>query len=266
MKTLDEIYNDLKKDFYKNTDIDIEEGTVIDYYNLSVSSMIEKTYEEIENNKTPHIYSSLSGDKLDNIGILCGIARRPNESDKNYSYRILNWNVSNKAANTTSIETALMDLEYASHVTYIPFVFGCGTAAAYIIPKNMNNDIKTLAVQEAKSRLSKVISPSTYIEYIIPKIRKIDLVLLIKSELSDLLTIKELIANDIIKYINNIAPGDYLQIGEINRIGINELNVNYFSVGHLFINDEETGIVSSLQKVESKFLISKENITWLEVE
>lgn len=266
MKTLENIYDSINKRFYEKTNIDIEQGTIIDLYNLANAEMLEEAYQEIENNKTPHIFTSLSGENLDNMGILCGVARRPSETDKNYLYRILNWNVSNKSSNLTSIETALMDMVYASHVTHVPHAFGCGTAAAYIIPKDISDNGKALALAETKSRLANVISPSSYVEYIIPTIIPIKLVLLIKSELSDISYIKSNINGQILEYINSIAPGDYLEVGDINKIGINQIGINYFNVGHLFISDNETGDLSILQTVESKFLISENDITWLEVE
>lgn len=266
MKSIHDIYQNIRNKFFNKTGIDVERGTAIDYYVLASSEMISDAYEEIENNKTPHIYSSLSGEKLDDMAVLVGLTRRADESDKNFLYRILNWNISNKCSNYTAIETALMNMAFSSHATYVPHTFGCGTAAAYIIPKTMSDEGKELAINETKNRLEKVVSPSSYIEYIIPKIVSIKINALIKAKASDIKTIKSNITDKIIKYVNGIAPGDYLEVGEINKIGTNEANVNYFNVGHLFIDDMETGAVSILQKVDSKFLISADDIIWSEVE
>ena len=266
MKTMQEIYQDIRNKFFKKTSIDIERGSTIDYYILATSDMISDAQKEIENNKTPHIYSSLKGEQLDDMAVLVGLTRRQDESDKNFLYRILNWNISNKASNLTAIETALMDMKFCSHVTYVPHVFGCGTSAAYIIPKNMNEEGKELAIEETKNRLKDVVSPSSYIEYIIPKISSIKMRLLINAKAADIKTIKNNIQDKIIKYVNGIAPGEYLEIGEINKIGSNEPNIKYFNVGNLFVNGKETGAVSILQKVDSKFVMSEEDIIWLEVE
>lgn len=266
MKTMQDIYQEIRNKFFNKTGIDVERGTAIDYYVLASSEMIAEAHKEIENNKTPHIYSSLSGEKLDDMAVLVGLTRRPDESDRNFLYRILNWNVSNKASNSTAIETALMDMTFSSHVTYVPHTFGCGTATAYIIPKTMSEEGKELAIEETKSRLKDVVSPSSYIEYIIPKVTSIKINALIKAKASDVKAIQNNIADKILKYVNGIAPGDYLEVGEINKIGSSEANVNYFNVGHLFVNNVETGAVSILQKVDSKFIISLEDIIWSEVE
>jgi hypothetical protein len=263
---MQEIYQNIRNKFFKDTSIDVERGSTIDYYILATSNMISDAHKEIENNKTPHIYSSLKGEQLDDAAVLVGLTRRPDESDKNFLYRILNWNVSNKASNLTAIETALMDMQFCSHVTYVPHTFGCGTSAAYIIPKNMNEEGKELAIEETKARLKDVVSPSSYIEYIIPKISSVKMKILINAKAADVITIKKNIEDKIIKYVNGIAPGEYLEVGEINRLGTNEANVKYFNVGSLFINNKETGAISILQKVDSKFVMSEADIIWLEVE
>lgn len=266
MKTSNDIYNDVTKKFYNKTNIVVERGTVIDSYMLALSDTVAEAYVEIENNKTPHIYSSLKGENLDNLALLFGLSRRADESDKNFLYRITKANTSNQASNYTTIETALMDMQYASHVTYVPHAFGCGTAAAYIIPKVMDEENNNLAIEETKKRLNNVISPSTYIEYIIPTIVKLDFNILIKATNADLENIKNNISDKIVKYVNGIAPGANLEIGELNRIGNAETNVIYFNVSNVFVNGTETGQVSILQKVESKFMIDKTNLNWMEVE
>lgn len=267
IKTLQEIYDSIKDKIVKKSSIDIEKGTVIDSFLLATSEMILTAENEIEDNKNPYMYSKLSGQNLDDMAILLGLTRRGDESDKNFLYRILKWNTSNKASNYDSIETALMNMEYCSHVTYVPLAYGCGTAAAYIIPKNMDDEYKKYAIDETKSRLYPVVSPSSYIDYIIPEILSVKLNILYKADNIDLTVIKNEVNEKIINYINNIAPGEYLEIGNINKLGINENNINYFNVSNIFINSEEIGEVSILQKIETKLLVnSSANINWVEVD
>jgi hypothetical protein len=265
MKTTDEIYDDIKSDFYDKSGIDIQENSAIDYFNLSVSSSIETAYEEIKNNRTPHLYSGLTGSDIDDLGILVGISRETNETDKSYLYRTLKWNISNKASNSTAIEDALINLTYSSHVTPIPKAFGCGTQAFYIIPTSMDDTTKSLAISEVQTKLKNVIDPSMYVEYIIPTIIYIKMQILYRATSADIDTIKDTINESIIEYINGIAPGDYLEVGKINNIGDDTTNISYFNVAHLFVNDEEIGDIELLQTVEKKFLITSDNITWLEV-
>lgn len=266
MKSLQEIYNDIKSRFFKDTGIDIERGTAIDYFVLASSDMIAEAHQVIEDNKTPHIYSSLSGTRIDDMGILCGVTRKADESDKNFLYRLINWNVSNKAANNTAIETALMNLKNSSNVTYVPHAFGCGTAAAYIIPHIMDETNIELATNEVKSVLADVVSPSTYIEYIVPILREVRITCSFKAIAADKEAIKSNISSKIVSYVNGIAPGDNLEIGHINKIGIEEPNVQYFNVTSLNIDGKEIGEVSVLQKVESKFITTEDSIIWVEVE
>lgn len=266
MSEIEQIYDKIKNKISEKLNVEIKKGTIIDLFILCVSDMLNQAKVEIEKSKNPHIFSNLKGQSLDDMGILFGITRKANESDKNYLYRIVKWNTSNKASNYDSIETALMNPIYSSHITYVPKAFGCGTAAAYVIPKIIDDENKISALNEAKELLENVSSPSTYIEYIIPTILSIKIVILYKTSSDDINAIKKNINENIVNYINNIAPGEYLKIGNINKIGITDSYLEYFTVNNLFINNEEYGSVEILQKVESKFLIESEsNIIWKEV-
>lgn len=266
MKSLQEIYSDIRSKFYKSTGIDVERGTTIDYFMLASAEMLEQAHKEIEDNKTPHVFSNLSGSRIDDMAMLCGLTRKADESDRNFLYRLLKWNISNKASNLTAIETALMDLNNCSHVTYVPHTFGCGTATAYIIPKSMDDVTKELAIAETKSALSEVVSPSTFVEYMIPEIREVRMTCLYKATALDKSAIQKNISNKIIEYVNGVEPGQCLEVGYINRIGITEPNVEYFNIANLSINGEEIGDVSILQKVDSKLITSADNMIWMEVE
>ena len=62
----------------------IAPGSVIDLYNTATSKVYEDLYLEIENNKTPHIWSNLEGEKLDDTGIWVNLPRKDGENDNNY--------------------------------------------------------------------------------------------------------------------------------------------------------------------------------------
>ena len=262
--TMDEVYSNLINNFYSKTNIDIQKGTVIDNFMLAISDMIQSAYDEIENNKTPYKYTDIKGENLDSIALFFGMSRKANESDKNFLYRITKWNTSNKASNLDAIETALMNLTYSSNVTYMPYAYGCGTAAAYIIPRQLTDEYKELAIAEVKSVLQKVTSPSTYINYVIPEILPVKIIIIYKSSYEEINSIVNEVNEKIIEYINAIPTGEYLEVGYINKLGINNNYINYFNVVSLTIDGEEIGSVSALQKVESKFLIDESNIVWQE--
>ena len=78
----------------------------------------------------------------------------------------------------------------------------------------------------------------------------------------DLDTIKDNLETKISEYINKIAPGDYLEVGEINRMGINENNVDYFNVTALLIDNVVTSDIRVLQTIDSKMLYDE--IIWAE--
>nr|DAU23716.1 MAG TPA: Baseplate J-like protein [Caudoviricetes sp.] len=257
MKTLDQIYKSIKETYYNRTKLEIAEGSVIDNFVNSVSDGIEEVYETIENNKNPHLFTKLEGSDIDSMGMLVGCARRPDEDDQTYLYRMINWNTSNQASNSTAVETALTSMTYASNVTYVPLTQGVGTATAYIIPKKLENS--DLAIAETKQRLEDVISIGTYVDYVVPTLLPVKLVAYISAS-RDLDNVKANITSKVEEYINNIAPGDKLEIGAINKIGVNETNVNYFSLTQMYINSKEYQEISAIQKLEEKFLFDE--IIW----
>ena len=259
-KTFDDIYKNLKKNFYNYSKINITEGTVLDFLFLSVTEAFKKIYEEIDNNKTPHIYSSLKGAELDSFGLQLGVIRVPNEQDDSFLTRIMTWKLSNEKSNLTAINNSLMNLQYASYVTYVPLTQGTATATAYVIPKSYNEDIPQKAINEVMYKLKETVSPSTYITYIIPNIKSIKLIVYINGENTDLNLAKLNLKTKIKDYINNIAPGDYLSIGAINKIGVNEEGISYFKIEQIYIDNQEIKDLEVLQKTDSKFIF--EDITW----
>ena len=257
MKTIEDIYTSIKNSFYNRTKLEIAEGSVIDNYTNSVSVGLMEAYNEIEQNKNPHIFTKLEGNDIDSMGILVGCARRSNEDDRTYLYRMINWNTANQTANATAIEAALTTLDYSSNVTYVPFTHGVGTATAYIIPKNLDNS--ELAIQEVKDRLKNIVSQGSHVEYVIPNMKPVRLVIYMSVD-KDEDNIKRNLEDKIKEYINNIAPSNKLEIGQINKIGINETNVNYFSVSQMYLGNEECQDIYAIQKLEDKFLFDE--IVW----
>lgn len=259
MKTINDIYESIINRFKSKTKLDIAKGSVLDSYIISASAGIESVYEEIENAKNPHIFTKLEGSYLDKMGMLVGCARQPGEDDETYKYRMLAWNTSNQAANTTAIETALMNLTNASSATYVPHTQGVGTGTVYIIPKTLSDDNIDKAINEVKEKLANVFSPGSYIEYVVPKIIPVSIVAYL-SVYKDEETIKENITAKFAEYINNLAPGEALEVGQLNKIGISEQNVNYFLVSTVIMDNAEMQGISKIQKLQSKFVF--DNITW----
>ena len=259
MKTIEQIHKTIENRFYERTKLTIAEGSTIDNFNNSVSSAIEDAYKEIEDSKNPHIFTNLEGSNIDSMGILVGCARRPDEDDRTYLYRMINWNTSNQASNSLAIETSLTTMTYASNVTYVPYTQGVGTATAFIIPKKLDDETKELAIKETKERLSNVVSKGTYIEYSIPKMLPVRLVVYLSVN-RDEDNIKANIQTKFQNYINNIAPGDKLEIGQLNKLGVNEPNVSYFSVSQIYVNNQEVQEISIIQKLEEKLLFDE--IIW----
>jgi hypothetical protein len=254
------IHRDIQRRFEEMTHKTIQEGSVMDFYTVATSDALEDVYKEIEDNKTPHIYTGLKGKNLDDFGFFVNCPRQPDESDEQYLYRTMNWKLRSEASNTTAIQNALLSMEFASNVEYIPLTNGCGTATAFIIPKNYEEETIEKALEETKERISSIVSPSLYIDYIVPSIVPVRIHIYMQSEDGDTELIKGNLDFKIRNYINEIPPTESLHVGAINRMGINEPQVNFFSVLQVFIDNEETKEIEILQGLETKLILDE--IIW----
>lgn len=263
MKSFTDIYNSIINKFKSKTSLSIAVGSVLDKFFISTSYGILDAYQEIEDAKNPHIYTKLEGDNIDSVGLLVGCPRRENEIDSDYLYRMLNWNTSNQCGNLTAITDALRNMTYVSNAEYVPYVFGTGTAAVYIIPVSLDDDTIKKAINEVKERLVDVVSNSTYIEYIIPELLPVKFEVYFAAYKNED-SIKSQIEEAFEKYINGIAPGDKLDLGYLSNLGVTTNNVRLFVISNATINSKQLTDLGTIQKLESKFIF--DSIIWKEVE
>ena len=259
MKTSEEVYESLKSNFEDKINDSIQTGSVIDIYNKTIADECRDMYQYIEDNKNPYLFTNTFGEDLDSLGYWVNLTRETDETDEHYKYRLKDWLLTSEASNTTAISNSLLNPQYASNIQYVPYTYGSGTATCYIIPLEYEEEIINAALEEAADLIKNVVSPSLYVEYIVPSIRSVRLNCFL-SVTGDEATIKSNITTKIQEYINGIAPGDYLSVGDIIRLGINETGVEYFNVVSLFIDEEQTTDIEIIQELETKFLF--DNIIW----
>ena len=259
MKTSEEVYESLKSNFEDKINDSIQTGSVIDIYNKTIADECRDMYQYIEDNKNPYLFTNTFGEDLDSLGYWVNLTRETDETDEHYKYRLKDWLLTSEASNTTAISNSLLNPQYASNIQYVPYTYGSGTATCYIIPLEYEEETINAALEEAADLIKDVISPSLYVEYIVPSIRAVRLHCFL-SVTGDETTIKSNIITKVQEYINGIAPGDYLSVGDIIRLGINETGVEYFNVISLFIDEEVNTDIEIIQELETKFLF--DSISW----
>ena len=265
IKTFEEIYKELKENFRKRTNIDIESRTIIDMILKSIADSMHTIYDVIEKNKKPYLFTKQSGDELDDTGYFLNCPRLDDESDRNYLYRLSHWTQRNASCNRTAIEDKCKELLYSSAANYIPYTKGIGTATIFLIPLEYTDEAVARAILEAQEVVSKVIAPTSIVDFKVaePSYIKLTAYLDVKKGY-DKDVAKTAITANIKSYINSIAPGDNLFLGDINKLGLSVDGVEYFNIVQLFNNDEELSNFELLQTLTSKFLF--EEIIWWEVE
>lgn len=263
VKNSETIHGDIKKRFETRMNDSFEDNSMIDLYTMAISDEFAKVYEEIENNKTPHIWTSLEGKQLDKAGTGLNCPREPGESDVTYKYRLMNWNLSNEAGNTTAIRVALLNAKWASNIDYYPLTDGCGTATCYVLPKHYTREYIENALKEASDIVDKKGNSTTFVKYIVPRILGVRLqVVLQAKDGTDVDLLKRRIEEKVAGYINSIPPKKYLEVGEIDRLAYSEDEVMSFSLVGLSVDDDYTTQKHILQGINTKMLFDE--IDWEE--
>lgn len=255
--------SEIKTDLTELLNMEFYEGGFMDNFLTAIAKSEELIYEDIENAKVPYLYSKVlnHANNLEDLGQMYNMPREDGESDENYLYRLVNWKLISEAANQTAVQAAIINPEHASYMEFIPQTNGANTGSVYIIPNVYEEETIMNAINEAKEKVSKVLSPGTYIEYIVPDMTGIslDIKLEVKPELSEEM-VQGAITTAIRNYTNNIAPNDYLVIGTINKIGISIEGVEYFNVMQMYINDVPTKSNKNLQSIDKKFILDE--VAW----
>ena len=258
-KTVDEIYEGIQKRFEEKTGE--TSGSVLDIFSMSIAQVGADIYEEIEKNKTPHVWTDLHGGKLDSTGLWVNCPRDVGENDASYRYRLMKWMLRNEACNETAIKVTLLNPVSASNIEFVSLTNGCGTGTCYVLPKVYTEENIKASLEEARIRMNKIASPTIYIDYIIPEVRSVSFEIYLKTTGGDEALLKEQLTAKIKEYVNKIPPKEYLSIGEINKIGINISQVEYFNVLSFIVNGEQINRIKMLQEIETKFIF--DNISWI---
>lgn len=258
-KTADEAYASLKANLEKRVGDEIQVGSVIDLFDHVIADEVRDMYDYIEANKNPYLFTNTWGADLDSLGYWVGISREIDEDDDHYKYRLKDWCLSNEKSNTTAIENAVLSPQSASNIQYVPYTHGSGTGTVIVTPKKYEEENIAAALAEAKELLSDVVSPSLYIQYIVPAMRAVKLNCYLVTS-GDEASIRANIEKQIADYVNSVAPGDALMIGDILKIGLNTSGVEYFNVLTYFIDNDQQSELKTVQELETKFIFDE--ILW----
>jgi hypothetical protein len=260
LRTFSEIKADLLQRFTDLTNKEVRETSALGLMTAAFSKELGTAYQEIEDAKNPHIYTNLDTDGLNATGTFVNVTRQDDESDDSYLYRIMNWTYLKESSNETAINDSLLNLTYASNAQFVKNTKGAGTGTIYIIPLVYDDETQNNALTEVKDRIKNVLSPLSYIEYVIPTIRPVQLIIKIESSNGDLSYLKTAITSQIEDYINAIAPNDYMKLGKINSIGQNTNLVDYFVVTGLYVDGEVVTKTNVLQGIDTKLIFNE--IVW----
>lgn len=258
-KTSDDAYKSLKTNFENRIGDSIQTGSVIDTYNKVIADECSEMYQYIEDSKNPYLFTRIYGDSLDDLSYWTQLTREDGESDEHFKYRLKDWVLSSEASNTTAIENSLLLTKVSSNIQYVPYTHGSGTGTCYVVPKHYDEENIRESLEEAERLLKDAISPSLYVEYIVPAMRGVKLNCFLSTS-GDANTIKENIITSLQNHINSIEPGKYLNVGDLLKLGLNENGVEYFNIIDIYIDEEKLTDIRLIQELETKLLFDE--IIW----
>lgn len=244
-------YSHLKSKIQKLLGVAIQPHSVIDQIIYGTSEAIDEAYMEIEKNKTPHIYSGLTGNRIDGLGMLVGCPRFENEEDASYLARVMAHSHVNQASNIIAITMSLTNLKYTSHASFTPYTQGTGTSTIHFIPKDYEQ--VELAKKEIAERLKPVVSPDSYILIEPAKPVGVEIIAYCVFE-NDTEIIRGEIHDKLKNYINNIPIGETLSYGAINNLALNTEGVKFFNTLAIYIDGNRLHALEKIQTIEEKFL------------
>ena len=96
-----------------------------------------------------------------------------------------------------------------------------------------------------------------------PNVIPVKFLVQVCSVVGDMDYIKASAESQIKDYVNAIAPGEYLIISDINKIGLAIDNVDYFNVSMTYINGGSNANIRFLQQIDTKYIFDK--VIWEEV-
>lgn len=110
-----------------------------------VNKQIEEEYVYLETYLPMTFLSTATGNYVDLIGALLHVTRNTNESDTNYKYRISNQVFAAAGANYVAIQLACLSVAGVKDVLIVPYAYGIGSFAVYVVTDDQNTSDSILA-------------------------------------------------------------------------------------------------------------------------
>ena len=263
-KSKEEILNDLLMRIQMKTDIThVDPGTVARTFIEILTEEFDELYSQLDFGMTMSFVSTAVGRYLDLIGELLNCQREPDESDEDYRSRIINQVYAVAGANITAVRLAALSVPGVKDVIFREYTHGAGSFTCYVIPSEGVQPSQTV-LEQVEAAINETKAYGVYAEVrgpvLIPLDIKVRLIFDSGTGASEKTSIRQSVAREVQKYINELELGDTLIINEliqrmmdvstrIQNVEIYSLKVNGISryIHDVQIKSDEQFVLDALE-------------------
>ena len=256
-KTKQDLINTAIQRMAENTNINgINVGDVARKFLDVICEIMEEKYNTLKTSHLNAFLSTATGDALDLIGYLVACARKPEEGDDDYRYRISKQVLTIANANQTAVRLAALSANGVKDVILQPFTHGTGSFSVFVVTDDPYASDSIL--YEVKDKLEEVKAYGIRVEVFKPKVIPVQLKakIIYNNSVSEYekTTISARATEKVRDYINSLFPGESFVIYEIAQ-KIMEIDPRIYDIEFIEIrvNKRKALIVNQKSKWNERF-------------
>lgn len=223
LKSRTEIREELLNNLAIKTGVNItEDGSIAVAMVDTLLDEIYSLYYQLDVMQKEAYLSTSNGEYTELIAELVNTDREGSETDDDLKIRAGNSIYRHAKGNRVAIEEAALSVTGVAHVDYRPYGMGTGSFVIYVYPQSGTNAIRILdRVQEV---LEGVVSDGIYFEVRQPEEKPIDVAIVLQFDslisVMEKQTVRGLVKNKIVQYLNNLKKDEVLYINELIQLAM----------------------------------------------
>lgn len=222
-------------------------GSIAKLFASIINSSIADFYQALITKHKNAFISTARGKFIDAIGLLLNCKRNIDESDQDYKYRIINQILIVASSNETAIRLAALQVTGVADVYIKKYSHGAGTFTVVVLSDNTVDS--TILLSNVKAAVDKVeaCGEKSYICEPNDKYISMNIKINFKQQLDDITEndIKQIVKENVTKYINSIGLGGTLIFDEITKCIMNTSSyISSYIVTKFEIDKEQSQLIN----------------------
>jgi len=258
LKSKNEIRQELLNNLAIKTGVNItEDGSIAVAMVDTLLDEIYSLYYQLDIMKQEAYLSTSNGEYTELIADLVNTDREGSESDDDLKIRTGNSIQRHAKGNRVAIEEAALSVTGVASIDYRPYGLGTGSFVLYVYPQSGSNTIRILdRVQEV---LEGVVAEGIYFEVRQPEEKPIDVAIVLQFDslisVMEKQTVRGLIKNKLIRYLNNLQKDEVLYINELIQLAMEtDTHILDLSIMELKVDGMPKTITNTFPANDARFI------------